>query len=320
MILPIKIMLCLSLLISNISFAKETLRVAYFPIMDHLILPVSHALDNQHYQYIDVEPRLFTKWSQLTGALKAGKIDAAFILVSIAIDLYQKGEPIKVVLLAHRNGSGITVNKNIQSISDFKGKKIGVPGFNLTHLGLLDAFLKKGNLSLEDVILKPISPPDMTKAMGLGFIEGFIVAEPFGSKAIKQNKENTFILSRDIFPDHITSIIVMRNEFLTQHPEEVKEWLKSLVQASEWIEADRLQTDAQTTAKLVGNGVYYPHSTDLITSSLTEPLEKINFNNLKPMVEDFQIILNLIREAGIGNNDIDLTNFIDTQFYPTSPQ
>lgn len=313
-----KIILCLSLLISNAALAKEILRVGYLPIMDHLILPVSHALDNKQYQQLEVKPRLFKKWAELTGALKANKIDAAFILAPVAMDMFQNGLDIKTILLAHRNGSSITVTKTsvIQDIIDLKGKNIGIPGKKSTHVALLNTYLKRAHLSLKDVTLKSIAPPNMQQAMELGFIDAFIVAEPFGSKVVKQNKGHLLILSKNILPEHIDCIVVIKNNFLNQYPDAVKEWLNSLIHASQWIENDRLTMQAHSIANLVSDGIYYPHSKDLIINTLSEPLEKISFTDLKPEITDFEITLNISKEAGILT-DVDLTHFIDTRFYPT---
>lgn len=313
-----RIMLCLSLFLSNVSIAKEALRVGYLPIMDHLILPISHALDNQQYQHIEIKPRLFKKWSELTGALKANKIDAAFILAPVAMDLYQKNSDIKVVLLAHRNGSSITVTNTsvIDDAIDLKGKSIGIPGRKSTHVALLNAYLKRAHLSLKDVTLKSIAPSNMQQAMELGFIDAFIVAEPFGSNIVKQNKGNLLILSANILPEHIDCIVVVKEAFLNQYPQAMQEWLTSLIKASQWIENDRSTMQSQSIANLVSDSIYYPHSKDLIMNTLSEPLEKISFTNLKPKLEDFEVLLNLSKEADILKN-VDLTHFIDTRFYPT---
>lgn len=316
-LLTITIMLCVGLLTSNTSLAKETLRVGYLPIMDHLILPVSHALDNPSYQHIEIKPRLFKKWRDVAGALKANKIDAAFMLAPLAIDLFQQGMDIKTILLAHRDGSAITINRtsSIQDVSDLKGKRIAIPGRKSTHAALLNSYLKRAHLSLNDVVLKPIAPPNMQKAMELDFIDAFIVAEPFGSKAVKQKVGNLLVLSRDILPHHIDCIVVIHQAFLTQHPEAVKEWLMSLINASNWIETDRLQNQAHSIANLVGDGKYYKHPNDLIINTLTEPLEKISFTNLKPSLTDLETVLNISKEAGIIDS-LDLTHFIDNRFYP----
>jgi NitT/TauT family transport system substrate-binding protein len=308
---------CLSLLISNVSLAKETLRVGYLPIMDHLILPVSHALDNPQYQHLDVQPRLFKKWTELAGALKANKIDAAFVLAPLAMKMFQNGLDIKTILLAHRDGSAITVTKNssIQNAADLKGKRIAIPGHKSTHVALLDSYLKKSGLSLENVTLKSIAPPNMQKAMELGFIDGFIVAEPFGSKAVKQNVGNLLVLSREILPNHIDCIVVINNTFLTTYSEAVKEWIASLIKASQWIEHDRVTSQAHSVANLVSGGHYFSHTNELIINALTEPLEKISFTNLKPDIKDFEVILNIGKEAGIIDH-IDLTHFIDDRVYP----
>jgi NitT/TauT family transport system substrate-binding protein len=311
-----RILLCLGLCISNNAGAKEILRVGYLPLMDHLLLPVSHGLNNEQYQHLIVQPRLFKKWSELIGALNADKLDAAFILAPSAMALFHKNQDIKVVLLAHRNGSSIVVTKTstIQDVTDLKGKNIGIPGRKATHVALLNTYLKEARLSLKDVTLKPIEPSNMQIAMTLGFIDAFIVAEPFGSKAVQQHVGHLLILSRNILPEHIDCIVVIKKTFLNQYPQAVEEWVNSLIQASQWIEKDRLDSKGQAIANLVSNGKYYPHNKELILNALFEP-EKISFINLKPKETDFEIILAISKEAGILN-DIDLTNFIDSRFYP----
>ncbi len=315
-----RIVLCLSLLISNATLAKEVLRVGYLPLMDHLILPVAHVLDNQHYQHVDVKPRLFKKWSELGGALKANKIDAAFILSPFAMEMFQNGLDIKTILLAHRNGSSITVSKtsNIKEAIDLKGKKIAIPWYTATHATLLNNYLKTANLSLKDISLRIIAPPNMPKAMELGFLDGFMTPEPFGTKAVQQGIGNILVLSREVLHDHVDCIVAIHNAFLKQHPEAVKEWLSSLVKASEWIEHDRLTTNSQTIADLMTTNKYLPHSKELIIDSLSLSSHKISFMNLKPEIEDLEVIFNFSKEAGIINNNVvDLTDFIDTRFYPT---
>ena len=108
------ILLGLLLIISTNVFAKETMKVGYLPILDHLILAVSHERENELFKEVDVEPKMFKKWDELAGAIKAGTIDAAFILSPLAMDMFNSGADIRVVLLGHRNGSALTPLQNFQ--------------------------------------------------------------------------------------------------------------------------------------------------------------------------------------------------------------
>ncbi len=108
------IILLLSLSFGHTLLADSRIRlqVGYLPILDHLPLLVSHAKDNCAFEEVEIKPKLFKAWGEMVGALKAGIIDAAFILSPLAMDLFNQGVDIKTVLLAHRDGSAIIIKRD----------------------------------------------------------------------------------------------------------------------------------------------------------------------------------------------------------------
>ncbi len=75
----------------SVIHAKTVLHAGYIPILDHVTLMVSHATDNNHFKKINVIPKPFKSWNCAIGALRAEKIDAAFILFPLAMDMFSKG-------------------------------------------------------------------------------------------------------------------------------------------------------------------------------------------------------------------------------------
>ena len=65
--------------------ARLEFNVGYLPITDHLLLPVSHALDNHRYDYINVNPYLCRSWDEILAKVDMGLLDAAFMLAPIAM-------------------------------------------------------------------------------------------------------------------------------------------------------------------------------------------------------------------------------------------
>ncbi|MEK8018773.1 MAG: ABC transporter substrate-binding protein, partial [Candidatus Parabeggiatoa sp.] len=64
---------------------KIQLKVGYLPILDHLTLLVSHRQDRCTFEQVEIQPKMFKAWREMVGALKAGVIDAAFILSPLAM-------------------------------------------------------------------------------------------------------------------------------------------------------------------------------------------------------------------------------------------
>ncbi len=298
------------------------LRVGYLPILDHLTLLVSHAKDRCTYEQVEIEPKMFKAWREMVGALKAGVIDAAFILSPLAMDLFNNGVDIKTVLLAHRDGSAITVKTGsaIHSAADLKDKAVAIPDRKATHTALLNKYLMGGGLSLKDVKAKVIAPPNMIKAMKLDRIDAFIVAEPFGAKAQHLGVGKILVLTKDIINHHVECIVVVNQTLIKNNRAAIQEWINSLIRAGKWIDQDKLKNGSKQVARLMTKKAkkYLPHSENTIIRGLQNPSDRISFSDLNPGLDDFQTIMDISVQAGIIDK-VNLEAFIDDSFYRNSP-
>ncbi len=294
---------------------KTSLKVGYLPILDHLALLVSHAKDNDAFQQVAIEPKMFKTWEEVAGAIKAGVLDAAFVTSLLAMDLFNQGVAIKTVLLAHRDGSAITVKQNvpIHSAADLKGKAIAIPYKKATHLALLNHYLTGGGISLKDVITKVIAPPNMEAAMQAGSVDAFIVAEPFGTKTQTDGVGKMLVLTKDILNHHVECIVVVQQKVLANHPAAVQEWVNSLIRAGQWIETDKQENGSKQVAQMMTQK-YLPHSATTIINGLQNPSDRISFADLNPVLKDFQTIVDISIQAGLLDQ-VKLEKFIDDEFY-----
>jgi NitT/TauT family transport system substrate-binding protein len=301
------------------ALTKTHLKVGYLPILDHLTLLVSHSKDRCTFRQVEIEPKMFKAWGEMVGALKAGVIDAAFILSPLAMDLFNQGIDIKAILLAHRDGAAITVKIGmpINEAADLKNKAIAIPDRKATHTALLNHYLMSAGISLKDVQTKVIAPPNMIKAMLLGRIDAFIVAEPFGAKAQHDGVGKILVLTKDIIKNHVECIVVIHQRVIKKHPQAVQEWVNSLIQAGKWIDQDKLENSSKEVA-LMTSKTYYPHSEENIIRGLQNPLDRISFSDLNPVQKDFQAIVDISVQAGIIDK-VNLEAFIDDSFYRNSP-
>jgi NitT/TauT family transport system substrate-binding protein len=67
----------------------------------------------------------------------AGKIEAAYMLAPMVMDLADKGVPVKIVGLGHRSGAVIMVQTDspYHTFADLKGKRIAIPSrFAVDHI------------------------------------------------------------------------------------------------------------------------------------------------------------------------------------------
>lgn len=301
--------------------AKEVIRVGYLPILDHAALVVSHAHDNNQFSHIDVQLREFKSWSAISGALKSDLIDAAFILSPLGMSLFNEGVDIKSILLAHRDGSAITVKvgSNIKSALDLKGKIIAIPDKQSTHLALLGKYLRSGGVALSDVQTPVIAPPFMESAMQKGAIDAFIVAEPFGAKAQSNGVGNILVLTNQIIPNHVECIVVVKQRYINSNPNGIQEWVDSLIKAGKFIDKDKLSNGSKSVSAIIATPTYMGHAENLTQNGLQMPANRISYSNLKPDIAGFQEIVQISKDAKILN-DVNLNGFINSTFYEKSPE
>ncbi|MBF0384205.1 MAG: ABC transporter substrate-binding protein [Magnetococcales bacterium] len=297
-----------------IAASKKKLTIGYIPILDHLLLAISHNQDNPSFKSVNIHPRLFKSWSSLAGALRAGVIDGAFLLSNFAMDLFNHGVPIRNILVGHRHGSAITVRhgSNIQGAKDLIGKKIAIPARLSTHNALLDTYLRTAGLSLSDVKTHVIAPSHMVNVMKRGGIDAFIVAEPFCAKAELENVGQTLVFSKNIISKHICCIIVLREEILHNNRDSIQEWVNSLIRAGNHIDREKTGHGVDKIVKTAS--LYMPHSERTILKGLKQPVDRLIYNDLNPLKSDFQQIVEISTQAGLMK-PVDLDRFTVREFY-----
>lgn len=286
---------------------KLTIKIGYLPITDHLLML---AAEREKLRNVTLEPVKFSSWPEITEALKAGKIDGAFLLTPMGLTLRQKGIPVKVVLLGHRNGSVITVKNSgeINSIQDLKGKTIAIPSPFSTHNILLRKVLaEKGIDPAHDLKIIDMAPPEMVVALATGRIHGYIVAEPFGAQAEMQKVGKILTLSKDIWHDHICCVLNVQEKLVQNYPGELQELTSGFLRTADFIEANPLQA-AKGSLKILGQ------KAEVVERVLTTPQDRLTFRNLVPVKTDFAATQDYMIKFGITKNKVDLASYLDDRF------
>lgn len=193
-------------------------------------------------------------------ALNSGSIDIGWIGPSPAINGYtkSKGTNLRIIGGSASGGVKLVVNPDkIKSLKDVKGKKIATPQLgNTQDVAFLnwisdqgwkvDAESGKGDVSVVRTDNK--ITPDAYKA---GSIDGAWVPEPTASKLVAEGAK-VLLDEADLWPNKefvITNIIV-RQDFLKEHPKAVEAVLKASVEANKWINANPDEAKAAANKQL----------------------------------------------------------------------
>lgn len=305
---------------------KRLLSAAHIQITDHLSLGIlKHLLatDKLSSQFFELETVCMPSWNPVQKALETGEVDVAFILAPIAMDLFSFGASIKIVLLAHKNGSIFVRKRNGQDqepVLFFKNKTFYIPHEMSIHhmlshmflrgLGLRPGFEGRGDFDVFFEVVPPIKMPEFLAANPNAV--GFSVAEPLGTQAIAAGTADLLFLSGELWENHPCCVVAVRDEVIEQDPDVVQEFVNLLVKAGQFIDK------SPETAATMGIPFLDPDGTlglkEVVLRDVLKESGGIKTNDMLPVVEDFDKIQRyMVDEMGIGTL-IDLETFVDTRF------
>ncbi len=258
------------------SAADRTMRVGYLPITDATPLLLAHAEGLYEESNVDVpRPVLLRSWPALAEAFQAGKVDAVHILMPLALQLrFQRRFPAKVVAWNHTNGSGLTVQHEIDEVSDLAGQTVAIPGWFSIHNITLQILLRKAGLTaLKDgqasrarrtVKLVVMAPPDMPPALAQGSIAGYTVADPFNAAAEVKDIGKMLRFTGDIWRDHACCVVAVREELLTERPDVARAFVGAVVQAQA-----SARTNPTKAARTLTGEKYLPQPQPVVRWAMT---------------------------------------------------
>jgi len=280
---------------------EEVLRVGYMPISDHLLSMCADHLHSGRKPIFD--SRRYLSWSSLAKDLQSGVLDAAFIMVPLALYLLQTGTKLIYVMNAHHDGSSLAV-----STANKQAQCIGVPSNYSTHRILLNqiAYNYPEFFKLPTVVVNPSS---VISSMRTNKIDAFFCGEPWISKCVRQGLARVVTHSHDILPNHMCCILVVRQEYAQHRDQLIVKYIRALRLAR-----DKVYKDLTMGAKIQS------HYTNVEIDSALHVLERrtINFDNLTPDQARIEALAKLAQKTNILDSSCALTGFAQPDFFGTA--
>jgi NitT/TauT family transport system substrate-binding protein len=227
-----------------------TLRLGFFPNFTHApaLVGMQEGLFKTALKPLGVTltPTAFNAGPDAITALFAGSLDITYIGPNPTINAYaqSKGEAVKVIAGAASGGAALVVKPGITDAGGLKGKTLATPQLGNTQDVALRYWLQQQGLSATtegggDVSIKPQSNAEGLAAYAAGTIDGAWVPEPWVSEYVKAGAK-VLVDEKSLWPDgkFVTTNVIVRAEFLAQHPDVVKAFLEGHVAALHAIAKD----------------------------------------------------------------------------------
>jgi NitT/TauT family transport system substrate-binding protein len=293
--------------------AERKITVAYIPVTCQLTCPVTDYISKVSDKGEIFLPRLFQGFPEIKEALISNRVQAAFIVAPLAIALKSQGVPIKVVYLGHRYGSAMVVRKNgpVKTFADLRGRTIAIPSrFSDERLMVFRA-MKMYGLKPTDIHMVEMAPPDVSGALAAGAIDGFVMGEPFPSQAELGGFGRVLFQAREIWPDYMSCILVVRQDLIDKRPEVVQDLVDGIARSGLWLDGGK--PHREDAADFVGR-YYYNQKPALLRWALTKPMDRVVYSPLAPRKADFDMVRDLMIETGVLTKKIEFSEYADTRF------
>jgi len=231
----------------------KTVRLGFFPNLTHA--PALIGMQQGYYKDalkplgLTVTPTAFNAGPDAVTALFGDSLDITYIGPNPTISAYSQsqGEAVKVVSGAASGGAALVVSPDINSAADLRGKTLATPQLGNTQDVALRYWLTEQGLTSTvegggDVSIKPQANADGLTAFGSGEIQGAWVPEPWVSEYVAKGAK-VLVNEKDLWPsgEFVTTNILVRSEFLQEHPDVVQAVLDAHVQALQEIRENPAQ-------------------------------------------------------------------------------
>ena len=224
------------------------LRLGYFANVTHAgaVYGVGSGTFQESLGSTKLSSQVFNAGPAAVEALFGDAVDATFIGPNPAINGFVKsGGALRIVSGATSGGASLVVAKGITSAAQLKGKIVASPQTLGTQDIALRTWLSGQGFAVDeagagDVTIRAQENAQTLQEFQAGRIAGAWVPEPWASRLVLEGGGTVLVDEKTLWPggEFVTTHLVVRTEYLEEHPATVKALLEGQIAANEAIEAD----------------------------------------------------------------------------------
>jgi len=297
----------------------KPLVVGGLPVTCNLTLPVACAASSADRDAPQTSGSLFefskySGWPEIKESLMGGRIKAAYMLAPLIMDLADSAIPVKVVSLGHRSGAVIMVRTDApyKRFKDLAGKRVAVPSrFAVDYLFLRKMLAKEG-MTLKDVEVVEMAPPDMPAALYAKAVEAYATGEPFGAVAQKAGYARPLTMTRDEWPNYICCVLTVRNELISENRPLVQQLVNYVQGAGTWLDA--APVNRTKAVQIAAGPKFFNQDPAVLQFVMDNPSDRVTYGDLRLIKSEFEELMELSVAAGTIKRHSPYENYVDESF------
>jgi len=289
----------------------EELRLGYFANVTHApaLVGLEEGLIEDALGDTKLSTQVFNAGPAAIEALSAGAIDATYIGPNPAINTFVQsaGASARIIAGATSGGAALVVQPGIENASDLAGTNLATPQLGNTQDVALRTWLAEEGYETTtqgggDVTISPTENSQTLTLFQAGDLDGAWLPEPWVSRLVVDAGAEVLVDEADLWEDgeFPTTVLLVRAEFLADHPETVRALIAGHVASVEWL--DEHETEA---ADVINARLTIDSGKGLSDAVIDRALEHVDFT-FDPHAETFEQLLQDGVDAGTSKpGDID---------------
>ena len=297
----------------------KPLQVGGLPVTCNLTLPVAcmaSAMDGNAPKGSEqiFEFSKYSGWPELKESLMSGRLKAAYMLAPLIMDLADSAIPVKVVSLGHRSGAVIMVRTDsaYKNFKDLTGKRVAIPSrFAVDYLFLRKMLAKEG-MTLKQVEVVEMAPPDMPAALYAKAVDAYATGEPFGAVAQRAGYARPLSMTRDEWPNYICCVLTVRDELIKENRPLVQRLVNYVQGAGTWL--DLAPANRAKAVQIAAGPKFFNQDPNVLQFVMDNPSDRVTYGDLRLIKSEFEELMQLSIAAGTIKHNSRYENYVDESF------
>jgi NitT/TauT family transport system substrate-binding protein len=296
-------------LLPSLARAADPLVVGGLPVTCNLTLPIACSARGGAFEFSK-----YSGWPEIKESLMTGRIQAAYMLAPLVMDLADKKIPLKVVSLGHRSGAVIMVRTDSahKRFADLRGKRVAIPSRFAVDYLFLRKMLARENMTPKDVQIIEMAPPDMPAALYANAVDAYCTGEPFGAAAQKAGYARPLSMTRDEWRNYICCVLTVREELIKSNRPLVQDLVNHVQAAGNWLDATPV--NRAKAAKIASSRKFFNQDPKVIQFVMDNPADRVTYGDLRMIRAEFDELMKLSIEAGTLKRQVAFETYVDESF------
>jgi NitT/TauT family transport system substrate-binding protein len=206
----------------------------------------------------------------------------------------------------------VRTDSSYRNFKDLTGKRVAVPSrFAVDYLFLRKMLAREG-MTLKDVDVVEMAPPDMPAALYAKAVDAYATGEPFGAVAQRAGYARPLSMTRDEWPNYICCVLTVRDELVKENRPVVQQLVDYVQAAGTWL--DLTPANRTKAVQIAAGPKFFNQDPNVLQFVMDNPADRVTYGDLRLIRSEFEELMQLSIAAGTIKRSSRYENYVDESF------